>query len=94
MPAQCWTGRSELGWWMNRSVRRLCIALNALAEASAIADTRPAARIRAQESNALTERAVTTPMAISMMTDFSSTDALNQFSMKAPNFLNFIKLKW
>ena len=49
---------------LGRSLRKLCIALKALADASAITVIRPAACNRSQEVHALTERNATTQAAI------------------------------
>ena len=56
---------------VDRSVRRLCIALNRFAESRRSPD--PAGLLsRPQESQALAERAATTPVAITTMTDLTA----------------------
>jgi hypothetical protein len=70
---------------LNRSLRKLCIALKALAEASAITVIRPAACNRDQEVQALTERTATTQAAITPMTALRVTDTVSRFSIRSPS---------
>ncbi len=69
---------------MERSVRRLCIALNMFAEASAITAMRLAACKRLQESQALSENPTTTQKEVTRMTVFSSADTVRRFNMMLP----------
>src|ERR1700704_1309828 len=64
-----------------RSVRRLCIAVNALADASAMTDMRPAASSRPQESQAAVTRKATTQAAMTAMTDLSNAEMVKRFSI-------------
>src|SRR6185503_16987148 len=69
---------------VERSVRRLCIALNMFAEASAITAMRLAACRRPQESQALSENPTTTEKEVTRMTVFSSADTVKRFNMMLP----------
>ena len=69
---------------VERSVRRLCIALNRFAEVSAITEIRLAACSRPQESQALSENPTTTQNDVARMTVFSSADTVRRFNMDAP----------
>ena len=65
-------------------MRRLCIALKMLAEASAITAMRLAACRRPQESQALSENPTTTQKEVTRMTVFSSADTVRRFNMMLP----------
>jgi hypothetical protein len=69
---------------VERSVRKLCIALNMFAEASAITEMRLATCRRLQESHALSENPTTTQNAVARMTAFSSVDTDRRFNIKLP----------
>ena len=69
---------------VERSVRRLCIALNMFAEASAITEMRLADCRRRQESQALSENMTTTTRAVVRITALSSADTVNLLSIMAP----------
>ena len=69
---------------VERSVRRLCIALKMFAEASAITAMRLAACRRPQESQALSENPTTTQKEVTRMTVFSSADTVRRFNMMLP----------
>src|SRR5215207_1559307 len=83
-------GASELSnrLVVERSVRRLCIALNRLAEASATTEIRLATCRRPQESQALSEKPTTTQNEVVRMTIFSSADTVKRFSMEAPQTIS------
>src|SRR4029078_7908258 len=66
---------------VDRSVRKLCIALNMLADASAICAMRPAVCRRPQDSQALSENPTTTQRDVARMTVFSSADTVKRFNM-------------
>ena len=68
-------------------MRRLCIALNMLAEASAITAMRLAVCRRPQESQALSENPTTTQKEVTRMTVFSSADTVRRFNMMLPQKL-------
>jgi hypothetical protein len=70
---------------LGRSLRKLCIALNAVAEASAITVTRPAVCNHSQELQTLTERTATTQAAITAMTDLRRAATVNRFSIRFRN---------
>jgi hypothetical protein len=65
-------------------VRKLCIALNKFAEASAISEMRLAICSRPQDSQALSENPITTQNDVARITDFKSADTVKRFSMDAP----------
>jgi hypothetical protein len=69
---------------VERSVRRLCIALNMFAEASAMTAMRLATCKRPQESQALSENPTTTQNEVTRMTAFSSADTVRRFNMMLP----------
>src|SRR5260370_21442954 len=77
---------SAFKFWLvvARSVRRLCIALNASAEASAMTDKRAAVCSRARESQAVAIRKATTQAAITAMTDLSNAEMVRRFSIRIP----------
>ena len=72
---------------VERSVRRLCIALNMLAEASAIWAMRLAACRRPQASQAFSENPTTRQKEVTRMTVFSSADTVRRFNMMLPQNL-------
>ena len=69
---------------VERSVRRLCIALNMFADASVITEMRPSICNRPQDSQALSENPTTTQKAVVRMTAFNSVDTVRRFSMVLP----------
>ena len=72
---------------VERSVRRLCIALNMFAEASVITEMRLGTCKRPQESQALSENPTTTQKEVVRMTVFNSVDTVRRFSMMLPQKL-------
>jgi hypothetical protein len=72
---------------VERSVRRLCIALNMLAEASVITEMRPVICKRPQASQALSENPTTTQKAVVRITAFNSVDTVRRFNMMPPQKL-------
>src|SRR5260370_397775 len=79
---------------VDRSVRRLCIALNRFAEASAITEMQLATCRRPQESQALSEIATTTQKEVARITIFSNADTVRRFSMMAPQSWGHLAEKW
>ena len=69
---------------VERSVRRLCIALNMFADASVITAMRLVCCNRPQASQALSEKPTTTQNAVVRMTAFNSVDTVRRFSMMLP----------
>lgn len=74
---------------VERSVRRLCIALNRSAEASATCEIRLVALRRPQDSWAVSESAITTQTDVIAITAFSNADTVRRFSIEAPNSKKF-----
>src|ERR1700730_6809475 len=70
---------------LGRSLRNLCIALNAVAEASAMAATRPASCHRSQELQALTESTATTQAAITAITALRRAATVIRLSIRSPH---------
>src|ERR1700753_1574517 len=70
---------------VERSVRRLCMARKALAEASAITEMRSAVRSRCHESHAPEANRMTMPVAMMAKTDFNNVETATRFSMTAPD---------
>src|SRR6185295_11802290 len=69
---------------VERSVRRLCIALNMLADASVITEMRLVTCRRPQDSQALSENPTTMQNAVVRMTIFNSADTVRRFNMMLP----------
>ena len=69
---------------VERSVRRLCMALNRLAEASAIVEIRLADCRRCQDSQALIENMTTMTTAVLRIMALSNADTVNLLSIMAP----------
>src|SRR5258708_420990 len=78
---------------VDRSLRRLCIALNRFDDASAISEIRRVEPSPGHESHALTERIATTPMASRTMTDLSNADTVNPFNIRNPRHFDPARLK-
>ncbi len=68
-----------------RSVRRLCIALNAPSDASAMTDIRPAACSRPHEPQAVATRKATTQPAMIAITALSSAEMVKRLSLRSPD---------
>jgi hypothetical protein len=79
---------------VDRSVRRLCIALNRFAETSATTAMRLVTCRRLQESQALSENPMTMQKAVVRMTVLSSADTVKRFSMMAPGDFIHLDQKW
>ena len=79
---------------VERSVRRLCIALNMLAEASVTTEMRLATCRRPQASQALSENPTTMQNAVVRMTVFSSADTVRRFNMMLPQSCGHLGVKW
>ncbi len=69
---------------VDRSVRRLCIALNRFAEASATTEIRLSICRRLQESKALREKPITTQKEVAKITVCSSAETVKRLSMEFP----------
>jgi len=69
---------------VERSVRKLCIALNRLAEASAITEIRLADCRRCQDSQALSENMTTMTRAVLRITALSNAETVSRLSIMAP----------
>src|SRR5262249_33536672 len=75
---------------VERSVRRLCMALNRLAEASAIVEIRLAACKCCEDSQALSENWTMVMTVVIRITALSNAETLNLLSIMAPKITSAI----
>src|ERR1700681_3821351 len=78
---------------VDRSLRRLCIALNRLDEASATTEIRFVMASRSHEFQALTQSKAVMQVAIRMMTDLISADTVRRSSIGGPQRVRQLRQK-